>query len=133
VRHFGARHVFQDVDRTPLGSDFRQVLTKQVAGCDVFLAVIGDAWLSSAGKSGTRRIDNPADFVRIEIEAALSRNIPIIPVLVGNASMPQTEELPERLRELAYRHGLPVRPNPDFRHDMERLIRGIRGSGRGGN
>ena len=107
VAHFGAGQVFQDVDGIPLGSDFRRVLTERVAGCDVFLAVIGDAWLSIAGKSGSRRIDDPGDFVRIEIEAALARNIPVIPVLVGNASVPQAEELPASLRELAYRQGLP--------------------------
>ena len=122
---FGAGQVFQDVDSIPLGLDFRKVLTERVAGCDLCVAVIGDAWLSIAGKSGTRRIDDPADFVRIEIEAALGRNIPVIPVLVGNASVPQVEELPESLRELAYRQGLHVRPDPDFRHDVERLIRGI--------
>ena len=87
--------------------------------------MIGDAWLSLSRPDGTRRIDDPDDFVRIEIEAALGRNIPIIPVLIGNASIPQAEELPESLRELAYRQGLRVRPNPDFRHDVERLIRGI--------
>ena len=125
VAHFGAEQVFQDVDWIPLGSDFRRVLTERVAGCDVFLAVIGDAWLSIAGKSGTRRLDDPGDFVRIEIEAALARNIPVIPVLVGHASVPRAEELPESLRKLAYRQGLRVRPDPDFRHDVERLVRGI--------
>jgi formylglycine-generating enzyme required for sulfatase activity len=124
-QHFGAGQVFQDVDGIPLGSDFRRVLTEQVAGCDVFLAVIGDEWLSIAGKSGARRIDDPGDYVRIEIEAALARNILIIPVLVDNASIPQAEELPESLRELAYRQGLRVRGNPDFRDDVKRLVRGI--------
>jgi formylglycine-generating enzyme required for sulfatase activity len=122
---FGAGQVFQDVDRMPLGLDFRRVLTEKVAACDVFLAVIGDAWLSVSGSSGSRRLDDPRDFVRIEIEAALKRDIPIIPVLVSNASVPHAEELPESLRELAYRHGIRIRPNPDFRHDVERLIRGI--------
>ncbi len=125
VAHFGAEQVFKDVDSIPLGLDFREVLTERVAGCDVFIAVIGDAWLSIAGKSGTRRLDDPGDFVRIEIEAALSRQIPVIPVLVGNASVPQAEELPESLLTLSYRNGLPLRPDPDFHHDMDRLVRGI--------
>ena len=85
VKQFGKGHVFKDVDSIPLGLDFREILTERVADCDVFLAVIGDAWLSIAGKSGTRRLDDPGDFVRIEIEAALGRNIPVIPVLVGNS------------------------------------------------
>jgi hypothetical protein len=105
--------------------DFREVLTKRVAESDVLIAVIGDQWLSCTGKSDTRRIDDPNDFVRIEIEAALGLNIPVIPVLVGDSPVPRVEELPESLRELAYRSGLTVRPDPDFRHDAERLIDGI--------
>ncbi len=126
VEHFGKEYIFKDVDSIPLGSDFREILTERVAGCDVFLAVIGDEWLSIAGSSGIRRLDDPGDFVRIEIEAALGRSIPVIPVLVGNSSVPKAEELPENLRELAYRNGTPVRPDPDFYHDVERLIRGIK-------
>jgi sulfatase modifying factor 1 len=126
VAHFGKRHVFKDVDSIPLGMDFREILTERVAGCDVFLAIIGDGWLSAAGESGSRRLDDPGDFVRIEIEAALGRSIPVIPVLVGNCSVPRAEELPESLRELSYRHGISVRPNPDFHHDVDRLICGIK-------
>jgi hypothetical protein len=117
--------VFQDVDRMPVGFDFRRVLTNKVAGCDVFLAVIGDAWLSTSGPDGSRRLDDPADFVRIEIEAALARNIPVIPVLVGAVPVPKAADLPESLRELSFRHGVRVRPNPGFRDDMKHLIRGI--------
>jgi formylglycine-generating enzyme len=127
VAHFGAEQVFKDVDSIPLGLDFREVLTERVAGCDVFIAVIGDAWLSIAGKSGKRRLDDPGDFVRIEIEAALSRQIPVIPVLVGDSPVPPAEELPESLRGLSFRNGLPVRPDPDFHKDVDRLIRGING------
>ena len=125
MAHFGKGRVFKDVDSIPLGLDFREVLTERVAGCDVFLAVIGDEWLSIAGKSGTRRLDDPGDFVRIEIEAALSRKIPVIPVLVGNSSVPRAEDLPESLQKLAFRNGLCVRPDPDFHNDVDRLIRGI--------
>jgi formylglycine-generating enzyme required for sulfatase activity len=125
VSHFGREQVFRDVDAIPLGLDFREVLTEQVARCDVFLAVIGDAWLSIQGERGTRRLDDPADFVRIEIEAALSRDIPVIPVLVGHSSVPRAAELPASLRALSFRHALPVRPDPDFHKDMDRLIRGI--------
>ena len=128
VAHFGSEQVFKDVDSIPLGWDFREILTERVAGCDVFLAVIGDEWLSISGKRGTRRLDDPGDFVRIEIEAALSRKIPVIPVLVGNSSVPPAEELPESLRGLSFRNGLPVRPDPDFHKDMDRLIRGIMGT-----
>jgi formylglycine-generating enzyme required for sulfatase activity len=122
---FGASDVFKDVDSIPFGLDFRKVLTERVAECDVLIVVIGDKWLSVTGKSGSPRLDDPDDFVRIEVEAALSRNIPVIPVLVGDSSVPRAEELPESLREMAYRNGLHVRPDPDFRHDVERLIHGI--------
>ncbi len=96
-----------------------------MAQCDVLLAIIGDTWLSVADAAGGRRLDDPADFVRIEIESALGRNIPVVPVLVGQALVPQPADLPEGLRELAFRHGLAVRADPDFHHDVERLIRGI--------
>ena len=125
VGRFGRRQVFKDVHSIPPGLDFREILTERVAACDVFLAVIGDRWLSVSGRDGRRRIDDPRDFVRIEIEAALSRKIPVIPVLVGDSSVPPPEELPESLLDLAYRHASRVRPDPDFHHDMDRLIRGI--------
>jgi TIR domain len=125
VAHFGSEHVFKDVVSIPLGLDFREILTERVGGCDVFLAVIGDAWLSVTGKGGIRRLEDANDFVRIEIEAALDREIPVIPVLVGNSPIPPPEDLPESLRRLSFRNGIFVRPDPDFRHDVDRLIRGI--------
>jgi formylglycine-generating enzyme required for sulfatase activity len=125
IAQFGADHVFMDVDSDVFGVDFREVLTQRVVDCDVFLAVIGDSWLSIAGRAGSRRLDDSRDFVRIEIETALSRQIPVIPVLVGNSPVPAPEELPESLRGLSFRHGLHVRPNPDFNKDVDRLVRGI--------
>jgi hypothetical protein len=124
----GQFEVFQDVDSMLPGVDFRRVLTEQVAGCDVLLAVIGDTCLSMSGPDGSRRLDDPADFVRIEIEAALARKpeIMIIPVLVGSAPVPKATELPESMRELAFRNCVWVRPNPYFREDLERLVRGIK-------
>src|ERR1700733_11425134 len=84
VEEFGKENVFKDVYSIPLGSDFRAVLNEWVGGCSVFLAIIGDAWLSAIGPSGSRRLDDPNDFVRIEIESALARgdDITVIPVLV---------------------------------------------------
>ena len=122
---FGKDELFRDVDSMPLGLDFRRVLSEQVAHCDVLLAIIGDEWLKATEKTGERRLDNPNDFVRIEIESALGRNIPVIPVLVGQAPMPNPDDLPKGLRELAFRNGIAVRADPDFHHDVARLIRGI--------
>ena len=122
VRARGRHDVFKDVDSIPLGRNFHQAIRDAVGRCDVLLAVIGPGWLTAAKAPGMRRIDDPDDFVRMEIEAAIERDIPIVPLLVNNATMPTAEDLPPSLRPLAYRNGMPVRPDPDFRHDMERLI-----------
>ncbi len=74
-----------------------------------------------------RRLDDPADFVRIEIESALERSIPVIPILVREATMPRPDDLPESLRELVFRSGLQIRPDPDFHRDMDRLINALSG------
>jgi molecular chaperone DnaK len=116
---FTKERVFKDVDSIPLGIDFRQHLAEAVGECSVFLAVIGRNWL------GAGRINDPRDFVRIELEAALKRQIPLVPVLVQGASVPSDADLPPTIAELAYRHGTSVRPDPDFHNDMDRLIRSI--------
>jgi len=126
VAEFGRETVFQDVDAIPMGVDFRQYLHDAVSNCDVLLAIIGMEWLDIRGEEGGRRIDDDGDFVRIEIEAALQRDIPVIPVLVRGASMPRAAQLPTSLQKLAYRNGTLVRPDPDFHNDMNRLIRGLR-------
>src|SRR5215813_926180 len=125
VQHFGRHSVFKDVDNIPLGVDFRQHLGDAVGRCDVVLAVIGRQWLI---RDGVRRhLEDMRDFVRLELEAALERNIPVVPVLVQGASAPQPEDLPQPLRPLVYRNGIPVRADPDFHPDMDKLIKGIEG------
>src|SRR5256885_12633659 len=94
-QRFGEESVFYDVDTIPLGVDFREHIGNAVGNCDVLLVIIGDQWLVSADGKGNRRIDDAADFVRIEIESALKRAIPIIPVLVGEAAMPKPSDVPE--------------------------------------
>lgn len=108
----------------PLGVNFRKHLDGLVGRCDALIAVIGPEWLSVTGEDG-RRLDDPRDLVRIEIAAALARGIPVIPLLVAGAGIPSDHELPEDLRELAYRNGMPVRPDPDFHKDVDRLIAGL--------
>lgn len=125
IGKFGRNPVFKDVDSIPLGLDFKEYLDEQVGKCDVLLAIIGDQWLEASDASGNRRLDNPADFVRIEIESALERNIPVIPLLVRGAQMPTKENLPSSLRKLVYRNGIPIRPDPDFHRDMDRLIKAL--------
>jgi formylglycine-generating enzyme required for sulfatase activity len=125
VQAYGPDNVFKDMDSIPFGIDFRECLSAAVGRCRVLLAVIGRDWLHVTGASGTRRLDDPRDFVRLEIEAALGRGIPVIPVLVGGAAIPGEDQLPEALRSLAYRNALPVRDDPDFHHDMGRLLKGL--------
>jgi len=126
VQQFGRTAVFKDVDNIPLGIDFRTYLEQQVAKCDVFLAVIGRHWMKPQGQKGKSRLADPADFVRLEIEAALKRQIPVIPVLVEGASIPSVDRLPTSLQGLSYRNGIVVRPDPDFHRDMDRLIEHLR-------
>jgi hypothetical protein len=122
---FGKEHLFKDVDSIALGVDFREAMIKAVQDCDVFLAVIGADWLNARDEAGGRRIDKPEDYVQLEVKAALDRNIPVIPVLVERASMPTQQDLPEPLQPLALRNAISVRPDPDFRHDMDRLSESI--------
>lgn len=88
----------------------------------MLLAIIGDHWLDAGDSAGMNRLENLADLVRIEIESALERGIPVIPLLVRGASMPSEDILPQGLRKLAYRNGIPIRTDPDFHRDMDRLI-----------
>jgi hypothetical protein len=124
---FGRHNIFKDDDAIPLGGDFRRVLENAVARCDVLLVVIGPRWLGETDAAGRRKMDDPGDWVRIEIETAMTRKIPVIPLLVDGAPLPRGEDLPPSLQELVYRHGMQVRPCPDFRHDMGRLIKALWG------
>ena len=125
-KEFGNDSVFTDVDNIALGVDFRAVLDETVSQCQVLLAVIGSAWLTARDQDGQLRLHDPGDFVRIEIESALRRDIPVIPLLVAGAVMPAAEELPESLRNLAYRNGMQIRPGPDFGVDIARLVKSLR-------
>jgi hypothetical protein len=115
---FGEPAVFKDFDSIPLGVDFKQHLEEAVARCSVFLAVISPGW--------HERLQNERDFVRIEVEAALRRDIPIIPLFVLRATMPEDDRLPPSLHPLLYRNGTEIRPDPDFTNDMRRLVSAIR-------
>lgn len=125
VDKFGQESVFIDVDTIPPGVDFRTHLKEWVGRCDVLLAVVGSHWLEARHSNGTRRLDDPRDFVRIEITAALERQIPVIPVLVGRVSMPNENDLPPGLQEFSYRNAVEVRSGRDFDHDVGRMLKGI--------
>ena len=120
-RELGRDFLFIDVDGIPLGVNFVKVLRQEVAQCGVLLAVIGPNWLDVRDEDGTRRLDNPTDFVRIEISAALQREIPVIPILLDGTRVPKANQLPEDLQELALRNGLNVR-HASFHADLDKLI-----------
>lgn len=125
VQQFGPNSVFFDIDNIPLGVDFRRHIDTAIARCDILLALVGNSWLNCQHEDGTRRLDDPADFLRLEIEAALRRNIPVIPILTDDATMPAERDLPESLRPFAFRNASELRSGSDLRIHLERLLTGL--------
>lgn len=116
--------VFRDVDGIEGGEDFVEAIQQAVGSSDILLAVIGPQWSTTRDSKGRRRLDNPEDFVRMEIETALSRGIRVIPVLVQGAVMPSAEELPPELAKLARRNAVELSERR-FYFDMDMLISAI--------
>jgi hypothetical protein len=102
---YGEQNVFKDLDSLEPGADFAEVIQTTISRCDVLIAVIGPQWLD-AEEGGVRRLDDPLDWVRLEIANALDRRIRVIPVLVNGASMPSEADLPDALRPLARRYAI---------------------------
>jgi len=123
-QRFGKQNVFMDFDSIRPGFDFRDQIRDTIERSKVVIVVIGPGWLGKKS-DGTRRIDDPADFVRLEVACALQREIPVIPVLVNNTPMPNPETLPSDMQALAFRHALPLDSGLDFRQHADRLINGI--------
>ena len=120
---FGSDAVFMDVAGIEAGTDFVDVLQTAVGSCDALLAVIGPQWLA-ASHAGRRRLDDPRDFVRIEIGGALSRKVRVLPVLVDDAAMPRSEELPDDLQPLARRQAIALR-DARWDADIDQLIESL--------
>jgi TonB family protein len=125
VKHFGERMVFMDVVGIEAGRDFRRAIEESVAQCGALLVVMGPTWLNAKDENGARRLDDPADFVRIETASALRRDIPVIPVLVRAAEMPRAEQLPETIRDLAYRNCIEL-THARWRSDIQLLVEALR-------
>jgi Tol biopolymer transport system component/tetratricopeptide (TPR) repeat protein len=119
VEHFPSEQVFKDVDNIDPGEDFVERITAAVESCDVLLALIGPQWLTITNKKGQRRLDDPEDYVRLEIETALTRKIRVIPILVDEAQMPGADELPPILAPLVRRNAVEINP---MTFDTKRLI-----------
>jgi hypothetical protein len=127
VAAFSAKDVFKDVDNIPAGVDFRTVLEDALSKTDILLVIIGPQWASASFPDGSRRLDDPDDYTRLEVETGLTRpNVLVIPVLVNNAQMPRANELPPTMQELRYRNAIVVRNDPDFNRDMQQLIEVIK-------
>jgi hypothetical protein len=117
---FGRDRVFMDLDSIPFGVDFRTHISEALNRCETLLVVIGPHW-SGVSADGSRRIDDPMDFVRLEVSQALARDIRVIPLLIDNTKMPSSTVLPDDLRDLTFRNALRVDSGADFRHHMNRL------------
>ena len=108
TRAFGDDTVFMDVAGIKPGVDFRRAIEDNVASCGVFLAIVGPTWISIENAEGERRLEDPNDFVALEIVSALKREVPVIPVLVHDAKMPAASLLPESLQSFAFRNSVEI-------------------------
>ena len=118
VSRYGSSRVFRDFDTISPGADFYKEIANALKSCTALLAVIGRGWVTAAAKDGRRRLDDPDDWVRLEIETALSRGIRIIPVLVDGARMPCETDLPTTMAELAHRQAVELRPETSNISDL---------------
>jgi hypothetical protein len=114
-----------DVAAIDVGRDFRRAIDESVASCGALLALIGPGWLEEKNTSGERRLDDPGDFVRVETASALKRDIPVIPVLLRGAKMPRSDQLPDDLKDLAYRNCVEL-THVRWKSDVQVLVGGLR-------
>ena len=133
--HYGREAVFRDIDAIPLGIDFRKHLEQVLKDADAMVCVIGENWLGKPSRGVNRggarraapssRISDPADYVRLEVESALQKDIPVVPVLIDNTPMPKSADLPESMHGLMFRQALTVSQLQDFDVHTKRLIDGL--------
>jgi hypothetical protein len=121
----GVTNVFMDVESIALGRDFREAVASAIDESDAVLVVMCPAWLGITDSQGRRRLDQEGDPVRMEIELALCRKKRVIPLLAGGVVMPAATDLPEAIRPFAFLNGKQIRPDPDFKTDMEVLLQAL--------
>jgi len=124
--HYGKDAVFRDIDNIPAGEDFRERIKEALQNSDILLAIVGPKWTGPA-RSGTSRINEETDQVRIELETALQKGIPVIPVLVGGSKPPKPQQLPPDLKDFAFLNAVRVDSGQDFDMHVDRLIRDVDG------
>lgn len=122
VRYYDGDEIFKDVSSIKPGEAFPNALALALEKCEAMLVLIGDLWLNACGIDGRPRLHDPEDPVRAEVEAAIKKEILIIPLLTGSLRMPSKDELPESLRPLTNQQAIRVRPDPDFHRDMDHVI-----------
>ena len=121
---FGENSIFVDIDNVPFGHDFREHIKNAVIDSDLLIAVIGPQW-TGGNKRGHHKINEETDPVRVEIETALQAEVPILPVLIANAKMPNADKIPASLREFCFLNAAPLDTGRDFSQHIERLIRTV--------
>ena len=126
IAHYGKEAIFRDIDDIPVGIDFRVHINEVLRSTHILLAIVGPAWLGAI-PGANERIQEEADPVRVEVETALRRRVPVIPVLIGNTRMPGSDQLPPSLKDFAFRNAVKVDPGQDFDYHMDRLIKAMDG------
>lgn len=126
VQRLGSSGVFLDVSAITPGEDFTAAIDEALVGSDVVLAVIGPTWLTVAGPDGRPRLQHPDDYVRLELAGAFERELPVVPVLVGGATLPSPEDLPAELAALPRHQGVALR-DESWHQDVDGLVRVLRG------
>ena len=119
---FGKETIFRDVDSIPAGVDFREHINNTIDQCSILVAIIGNHWLDAKNAKGEPRLEHANDPLRVEIETALKKEIPVIPVLVKNGVMPDEGDLPDGMKPLAFRNAIPIPSEPYFHNGVDRLI-----------
>lgn len=119
--------IFLDIEAIAAGDNFENRIQSHINECNLLIAVIGDRWLGANYPNGSIQIQDPSDWVRREIEIALSRNIKIIPVTIDDVTLPSlSNSLPESLKGLLSLNAIPVRNGYEFQQDAQRLVNNIK-------
>src|SRR5271154_960107 len=124
ISHFGKDAIFRDIDDIPPGIDFRVHINETLRKTNILLAIVGPGWLGALS-GGLDRIHEESDPVRVEVETALRRRVPIIPILIGSTRMPSSDQLPPSLKDFAFRNAVKLDTGQDFDYHMDRLIRAM--------
>src|SRR5580693_3054760 len=125
IAHYGKEAIFRDIDDIPPGIDFRVHINETLLKTHILLAIVGPQWLGMSSHGSADRIHEESDPVRVEVETALRRRVPLIPVLIGSTKMPSSDLLPPSLKDFAFRNAVKVDTGQDFDYHMDRLIRAM--------